>query len=78
MLIFLENFEIIDFMISSISFADRSLAVGPSEDQTHKLPFNQFSQNIHKNKSKSIILQLLQYTGCFFTRPPPKIGLNII
>ena len=37
MIFFLENFEIIDFMISSISFADCSLAIGPSEDQTHKL-----------------------------------------
>ena len=70
MLNFLENFEIIDFMISSISFADHSPAVGLSEDQTYKLPFNQFSQNIHKNKSKSIILQLLQHTGCFLLDPP--------
>ena len=66
MLIFLENFEIIDFILSSISFADGTLAVRPSEDQTHKLPFNQFGQNIHKNKNKSIILQLLQHTGCFY------------
>ena len=29
--------------------ADRTLAVGPSEDQTHKLPFNQFIQNLDKN-----------------------------
>ena len=53
--------------------ADRTLAVGPSEEQTHQLPFNQLSQNEQENKSKFIILQILQYTGCLFTHPPPLI-----
>ena len=49
--------------------ADRTLALGPSEEQTHQLPFNQLSQNKHDNKSKFIILQILQYTGHFLSIP---------
>ena len=30
--------------------ADCTLAIGPSEEQTHKLPFNQLSQNKMKTK----------------------------
>ena len=50
--------------------ADRTLAVGPSEEQTHQLPFNQLSQNKHENKSKFIILQIHQSKECFLLSPP--------
>ena len=48
-----------------VLIANRTPAIGQSEKQTHKQPFNQLSWNEHEIKSKFIIIQLLQSTEVF-------------